>query len=229
MNLITHIFFDLDHTLWDYETNATETLKELYEEYDLGNYFSSENAFIKTFKHVNHGLWEQYNHGQIDRMYIRNERFRLIFKGRVEISQEKSRELSEYFITHCPRKTALMPGAIETLELLRDRFQLGIITNGFDDIQAVKLNSSGMEVFFPVVITSETFGHRKPSVEIFRRAENTAGSKAETSMMIGDNLNTDVMGAKNAGWTSVWFNVGPRLKHEAHFEINQLKELLTLV
>ena len=184
MKNISYIFFDLDHTLWDYETNARQTLKEIYDQFSLARYFSSFEAFINRFHYINHQLWDQYNNGVIDRDYLKYERFKIIMQGRMDENQLFCDEMSAYFTNHCPRKSQLMPGTEELLTQLENRFHLAIITNGFDDIQATKLEVSGIASYFPVVITSESSGHRKPSPAIFHHAQQTTGSLPENSLMI---------------------------------------------
>ncbi len=226
MNGITHIFFDLDHTLWDYDANARETLTELFHAYDLGQYFSSPEAFINSFHYKNHQLWKRYNKGEIDRDFIRKHRFRSLLEERGTVSDTMNDSISEYFFTTCPRKTALIDGAIEVLEKLSKAYELGIITNGFEDTQSIKLTESGLDKYFKYVITSETAGHRKPSLEIFELALEISGADIESVIMIGDNYATDITGAQNAQWKSIWFNPNGDTDFEHENQVENLTDLL---
>lgn len=213
MSKYTHIFFDLDHTLWDYDVNATEALTDLYHEFGLGQLFTTPSAFIGVFHHVNHHLWDRYNKGEIDREYIRKHRFARVVSGRMEPDEKLTTEMSDYFISTCPTKPTLIPGAMEILEKLVGHFKLGIITNGFNDTQATKLQSSRLNHFFEFVITSESTSSRKPDRGIFDHAAKLSAARPHEVVMIGDNLNTDIAGATAAGWDAIWFH--PPLDKEA--------------
>ncbi len=226
MNGITHIFFDLDHTLWDYDTNARETLTEIYNDYNLGQYYTTAEAFINSFHYTNSKLWKRYNVGEIDRDYIRENRFKSLFKDRGGISDEVNSSISSYFFNTCPMKTALVSGTWDVLESLKNRYELGIITNGFEDTQNIKLTNAGIKKYFKYIITSETAGYRKPSLEIFELALSKSGVTAEEVVMIGDNYSTDIAGAKNAGWKSFWFNPENKTNNSHDLQIKDLTELL---
>ena len=226
MNGITHVFFDLDHTLWDYETNARETLTEVFDNYGINAYYSSANAFINSFHYTNSKLWKRYNSGEIDRDFIRANRFRLLFENRGSISDTLNGTISDYFFQTCPRKTALIDGAIGVLDRLSEEYELGIITNGFEDTQNIKLRESGIRKYFEHVITSETAGHRKPSAAIFELAQSMSGATSDTAIMIGDNYNTDISGAKNANWRAFWFNPENSNTYDHDLQIQELSELL---
>ncbi|MBV6646486.1 MAG: YjjG family noncanonical pyrimidine nucleotidase [Cyclobacteriaceae bacterium] len=229
MKDITHIFFDLDHTLWDYEVNARDTLIELYETFELNSYFSSFRAFHSSFQFHNDKLWYRYNRGQINRAYIRERRFYQILEARVPITSAKALEMSDFFTSRCPGKTALVPGTEELLDYVDGRYELGILTNGFDDIQAKKLSNTNLDQYFNWIITSETTQYRKPSKEIFDHALTLSGAQAIETLMVGDNLKVDIQGADQAGWRSVWFN--PENSPEKHpdIRVTSLKELLELL
>lgn len=227
----TTIFFDLDHTLWDYETNARETLVELYDQHrlnDLG--VGTFDGFLKNFKEVNQQLWHLYDHGKITSEVIRNERFKQILEKSGIQNNELSLLLSEQYLNECPRKGHLMPHALETLDYLSDLYSLTIITNGFEDIQRIKILSSKIESFFDHIVTSQKAGYKKPSPEIFHYAMTMNSIDSTACIMIGDNLLTDIAGAKNASIDTVLFNP-EGVEHEAavNHEISSLKELCTLL
>lgn len=224
---ITCIFFDLDHTLWDYETNSLETLQELYDAHSLQQKGIDEFAsFHREFKRVNGELWALYDHGKIGSEVIRKERFKQILNV-FNIHDEKLvNELSHEYLYACPKKGNLMPHAVETLQYLSGRYRMSIITNGFEEIQNTKLSSGNLHPFFDHVITSQQAGHKKPSREIFDYAMEKHSIASHQTVMVGDNLLTDIAGAKNASIDTVFFNPD-NLEHqtEVNVEIRSLKEL----
>jgi len=225
------IFFDLDHTLWDYDTNSVEALSELYHKYELQNVDSlSLDNFLNTFTNVNNRLWNNYNKGHIDRDDIRKKRFLNILKTFGVDDEERSLKMSDEYIEVCPQKTNLFPYTFEVLEYLKAHYQLFILTNGFDDVQQIKISRSQLAPYFEGMITSENSGHRKPSKEIFDFALSQANAQNHESLMIGDNLSTDIAGAKNAAIDSVYFNPHKQAhKAETKYEICCLSELMEIL
>ncbi len=222
-----HLFFDLDHTLWDYDQNVKTSLTELYETYSLKNYgkFSAEQLVDKFFR-VNKQFWHLYDHKKIDKDFLREQRFRTVFKELDFSDMDLAFQFGEDYVNLCPTKTAVMPGAIELLTYLAEKYPMHIITNGFDEIQSVKIKCSGLEKFFANVITSQTAGARKPSPQIFEYAMQATGATAATSIMVGDNLVTDIGGARAHSIDHVYFNP-EKLPHEepVTLEIHSLSEL----
>lgn len=221
------ILFDLDHTLWDYETNSTETLHELFHEHKLAEIGVPTIAeFLKTFVTVNTHLWELYDLGKINRDVIRYDRFHKIMLHMGIDNYELSLKLSDDYVEKSPKKGTLMPNAIEILEYLHPRYPMTIVTNGFDEIQSTKLASSGITSYFKSVVTSARAGHKKPAKEIFEFALSESGFYSHETLMIGDNLLTDIGGARNAALDTVFYN--PRkISHQeyTHYEIHDLNEL----
>lgn len=225
---IEKIYFDLDHTLWDYDTNSRETLGELFDDFGLDQYFLNADSFSSYFYYVNYKYWDLYNKGKIDRDYIRKNRFREVLEGRIEADDEYFLQMSNFFKERCPRKPGLMPGALELLDLLKGNYRLGIITNGFNDVQHIKLTESGLLPYFEIVVTSESASSRKPDVRIFDHALKESRLDKSSVMMIGDNLATDILGAEQAGWRSCWYNPW-RKEGEIKEQIAHLRELLDLL
>ncbi|TGE07604.1 noncanonical pyrimidine nucleotidase, YjjG family [Hymenobacter fodinae] len=223
-----HLFFDLDHTLWDFEANADETLRHLYEQYDLARYGTfTVDEFIKVYSDINHGLWRLYQNNKITQQQLRASRFPRTFV-KLGLSESDSPEnISEQFTDILPLKSAVFPYTHEVLNYLRDKgYVLHLITNGFKDIQHVKLKSSNLTHYFQEIITSECCGHLKPDSRIFQHALERTGATAPESLMIGDNLECDVLGAYNAGLDQVYFNPEKR-RHftQTTYEIACLSEL----
>ena len=225
---MTQLFFDLDHTLWDYETNARATLLEMYHIFVLDRFFRDETHFLKTFKEQNEQLWHRYNVGDIDKYEIRNNRFGYILNTVKNTDFNLAKELSNKFIIECPRKKALMPNAGKVLDKLSQDFELGIITNGFDDTQNIKLKYSEIDHYFKWVVTSESSGYRKPDKGIFDFTLDYSGGSLENIFIIGDNLQTDILGAKNAGWKSVWYNPQKESIAPSQLQVHDLIELPVL-
>ena len=225
------ILFDLDHTLWDYETNSREALSELYEHFELKEKgISSDSDLHKSFYIINNELWDLYDRGLIHRDVIRNERFHKVLKELGVDDYEMSLKFSDEYLQHSPRKKNLMDGCKETLDYLLPKYPLVIVTNGFDEIQSTKLTSSGIHHYFKDVVTSARVGHKKPAKEIFEFALNENKVKAHETIMIGDNLLTDIAGAKNASIDTVFFNPN-QIDHESsvNYEISTLRELMNFL
>lgn len=230
-----YLFFDLDHTLWDFDANAREVLHELYHHHDLANMgVTSADHFWERFYTTNNGLWAKYNRGEIDKFYLRNERFKLIFEaaGAVMplVQDDFLKEFNKQFLHLCPRKSKLIDGAVELLEQLHGKYPMFIITNGFEEVQSIKMASSGIGHFFDRVITSEKAGFKKPYAGIFSYAMKWCQAHPEQSLMIGDNLGADVVGAREFGMDQVYFNP-ERQSHEEKvtYEVAHLSEIHSLI
>jgi putative hydrolase of the HAD superfamily len=225
------VFFDLDHTLWDYEANARHTLQELYHHHELAREgITHFDAFLSVFNRVNQELWQLYDQGLIDSTVIRNERFRKIFQAFNLDNPDLALRLSQEYIRQSPKKGKLIPGAEEVLQYLAGSYSLTIITNGFDEVQHTKLASGKLDQYFSHIITSEKAGCKKPARGIFDAALAANKVSSNQAIMVGDNLLTDMAGARNASLDSVFFNPY-RLQHEADvsYEISSLIELCSLL
>ena len=226
-----HLLFDLDHTLWDFERNSGETLLELYHFYNFQQHhkFSSDD-FLQKFKDVNTILWELYDRDEIDRMYIRKNRFKMVLTQLGLSEQDVPQDISDVYLSICPTKSNVIPDTFEVLDYLKGKYQMHIITNGFDDIQDTKLNSSNLRGYFDKIFTSEAVGFKKPSKEMFEKAVELIGTEKKSCVMIGDNLETDIKGALNASLDVIFFNPD-HIKHDLqlNYEIQSLLELKTIL
>jgi YjjG family noncanonical pyrimidine nucleotidase len=220
------ILFDLDHTLWDYETNSREALSELYLDFELASKGIEEEKFLQTFYVINNELWDLYDRGQLHRDVIRNERFHKILLALGVDDYTMSLALSNEYINESPKKKNLIDGCKDVLDYLHPKYHLVIITNGFDEIQSTKLSSSGILPYFKSIVTSARAGHKKPAKEIFEFALQENKIFPEEAIMVGDNLLTDIAGATNAQIDTVFFNPN-QMKHEVNvnYEIKTLHEL----
>ena len=231
MKTYRHLFFDLDHTLYDFETNANETLRQLYAHHKLDRFgaFSVED-FIRVYSDINHGLWRLYQGNKITQQQLRATRFPRTFVKLGLQEADAPAGMSEEFTDILPQKSTVFPFTFEVLDYLKPKYELHLITNGFRDMQYTKLNSAGLTHYFQEIVTSECCGHLKPDCRIFEHALERTGAKASESLMVGDNLECDVLGAHNAGIDQVYFNPEKR-RHfaETTYEISCLSELKTFL
>ena len=209
-----HLFFDLDHTLWDHHRNANETLTDIYQSFNL-NQFASFNVdqFQYAFHKINHALWQDYHLGLIVQEDIRKERFRSVLDSLGVEGYSSCDQLSADYLHQCPSKSNLMPYTLEVLKYLKDKkYSMTIITNGFSDIQDIKMNGSGLQGYFDRVITSNQAGWLKPHKQIFDFAVKQADVAKSDCLMVGDNLSTDIEGARNAGIDQVFYDYASTLR-----------------
>ncbi len=224
-----HLFFDLDHTLWDFDANAMETLADVYKDLDLQTAGINDfDLFCKHYLHHNAVLWDRYHHGYItaeELKWKRMWRTLLEFKNG---SEELARKMSGYFLEVLPTKQNLFPYTHEILQHLKEKtYKLHLITNGFEKTQWRKLDNSKLGQYFEEVITSETSNSVKPNKEIFEYALRITGAELTQSIMIGDNLDADIKGAINAGMDSIFVNhINAELKGiKPTYVITHLREL----
>ncbi|MBQ7763251.1 MAG: YjjG family noncanonical pyrimidine nucleotidase [Flavobacteriales bacterium] len=205
---ISTLFFDLDHTLWDFELNSSLALEETLENLSLvgRNGLTAEN-FIKRYHVINDRMWDQYRRGKIEKSALRSRRFDealALFSIRENGLAER---FADMYLSLCPVKKNLFPGAQDVLENLSARYPVWLLTNGFSEVQAVKIENPGIKPYISGMVTSEEAGAKKPSREIFDYAVKRAGAEASSSAMIGDDLENDVHAALAAGFArAVWFN-----------------------
>ena len=220
-----HLFFDLDHTLWDFESNSRAVLAELHGEFLLGAMGIPAGDLIPAYEEVNAALWADHESGGIPKEVLRALRFKHALQRFGVHDARLAKQLEETYMERCPKRSALIPGAIELLNDLRPYYRMHIITNGFTEVQAVKMEASGLRGFFDVVLTSEQAGVAKPSARIFRHAMRSAGAKAEESLMIGDNARADIGGGRSAGMDQAHLSPVALSDPDATYKITRLDEL----
>jgi putative hydrolase of the HAD superfamily len=223
-----HLFFDLDHTLWDFETNSRVTLLELFEELQIQSLgIPNFDAFFTQYKLVNDALWARYRKGEVSKDELRSSRFLNTLKAFEVDRVDLAEYLEEHYIGRSPYQKNLLPDAMETLQELSKRYAIHIVTNGFSEVQDVKIDNSGLKPFITHRISSELVGVQKPNPKVFHYALKVSGAKRKDSLMIGDSLEADVIGARRAGIEAVYFNPGAKPHGEQlKFEIRRLRELL---
>lgn len=222
-----HLFFDLDRTLWDFETNSRNTLVELYEELNLNEHIANFKTFHYSYIHINNELWKQYGRQRLTKEELRIERFRKTLQKFKITSEDIILKISEEYVKRSPYKMALMDGAEDTLRRLFDLgYNMHILTNGFREVQTIKLNHPGLKPYFKEVICSEDAGRNKPHRSIFEYALKKANCSAEKSIMIGDDYEIDIVGALNANLNAILFDPENRKRKARDFrKITHLKEL----
>lgn len=222
-----HIFFDLDHTLWDFEKNANETLHTLYQEHNFARFGTfTVDEFVRVYSDINHALWRMYQSNKITQKQLREVRFSRTLAKLGAPEDQIPANISAEFTDLLPRKSAVFPYTHEVLDYLKPKYCLHLITNGFNDIQGIKLASSNLTHYFEEIITSEQSGCLKPDPRMFHHALERTGATAAESLMIGDNLECDVLGAYNAGIDQVYFNPDKRRHfNQITHEISCLSEL----
>ena len=199
-----HLFFDFDDTLWDFQKNSTRVLNELFLEHDLETKLKTDAPnFLTAYKKINLSFWSRYCNKEIDKTYLRNNRFKETF-GLFDYVNEKDNVLiTKQYLSRAPQGSALKEGCLETLDYLKQNYQLHIITNGFREVFAIKMNACGIRSYFKQIIISEEHNAIKPDEKIFRLAESLVKANSEECVMIGDSLESDVQGALNAGWEAI--------------------------
>jgi putative hydrolase of the HAD superfamily len=227
MKTYKHIFFDLDHTLWDFETNSKQALVQIFDSNKLSEKgIESFEKFHSRYAPINDRYWARYHNGLVSKERVRVGRFHdtLVELGVDDIALAE--KMAHAYIEISPRLKALFPGAVEVLTYLQQKYSLHLITNGFAEVQWIKLEHSGLRPFFEHIIISEEVGTQKPDKAIFEIAMSRANTNCEECIMIGDNYNTDIIGAKNAGIDQVFFNPRKNRKRQSvTYEIIGLQEL----
>jgi len=222
------LFFDLDHTIWDFELNSKETLWDLHLKYELeAKGIHDFDEFYSKYSVHNHRLWDRYTKGFIKQEELRWKRIYLSLLDFKIADETLSKEISVDYLTILPNKKNLFPYTIEILEYLKNKdYTMHLITNGFESVQFKKIKNSNLADYFTQVITSEASNSLKPNKEIFEYALKVSNANVETSIMIGDNEDADIQGAINAGMDSIFVNhlqIQPTIP--ATHTITHLKEL----
>ena len=235
-NALADLFFDLDRTLWDFDRNSREALEEIFLEIAQPYLPQAKSAaeFIPVYEAENEKCWKAYREGRITKEELRPLRFRKAVEGlgmpAFEGMEALAEDMGTAYVQRAPFRTALFDGAIDVCRTLKARgHRMFILTNGFEEVQHIKVNRSGLEPFFDGVFTSDALGFKKPHPECFAKGLDLANSSAERAVMIGDDWECDVDGAIRAGWDAVHFDPDqvPSVS-SAPRRINALRTLLEL-
>ena len=234
MKEYTDIFIDFDDTLYDTHGNSVIALRELFDEMNFAQWFDDPEVFYTAYWNANIDLWTRYSKGEITRDYLIVERFRrpLNASGKLEPTKEYCLEVSDRFLELCSSKPGVVEGAHELMEYLKGKgYRIHMCSNGFHEVQYKKLRACGLEKYFDNIILSEDAKVNKPAKEFFEYAFRVTGAKPETTLMIGDNFQTDIMGAMKAGIDAVFFNRYPEYTapEEGQRVVTSLEELRLIV
>ena len=242
MKQYTDIFIDFDDTLYDTHGNAVIALDETFEYFHLGQYFDDKQVFYDDYWKTNIDLWGRYAKGEITRDYLIVERFRhpLCASKELRAKNEKSAsafkdyclQVSDVFLDYCSNKPGVVEGAHELMDYLKQKgYRIHMCSNGFHEVQYKKLAACGLRDHFDTIILSEDAGVNKPALEYFEYALRTSGAKKDTTVMIGDNFQTDILGAKRAGLDTIFFNRWPEYPatEPITYEVDTLKDIIKIL
>lgn len=226
-NKYLHLFFDLDRTIWDFDRNSLETFRDIFLKFDLKSKgIPGLEEFRTVFKEHNDMLWSYYRKGEIKKEVLSVRRFEMTLNSFGIDDLLLAAMIADDYLTIRHDRIFLFPHAHETLEYLHHKYDLHIITNGFEEVQFAKLSMAGLGCYFRTVTTSEEAGVKKPDPFIFELAMHKAGALYHNSIMIGDDVEVDILGARNAGMDQIHFNYHKEENHAgANLEIEDLKEL----
>jgi putative hydrolase of the HAD superfamily len=221
-----HIYFDLDRTLWDFDSNSKESLINLYNEFNFNNFFDSDSEFIQIFHKHNDRLWAQYREGNLTKEILRYKRFELTLKEKKIKDKELAQKAGEKYLSLSVSKTILFPNTHEILAYLFKKYNLYILTNGFRETQFSKLRNCDLEKYFKKVFTSESIGYNKPHPQIFHWAVSSINALKDECIMIGDDAEVDIEGARKYGMDTIFFNPEKeKASIRSSYEITDLIEI----
>ncbi|MFC5044195.1 YjjG family noncanonical pyrimidine nucleotidase [Aquimarina hainanensis] len=222
-NTIKHIFFDLDHTLWDFDRNSALAYAMLFEKHQLA---IDVNDFLKTYRPINMNYWKLYREEKITKQQLRQGRLSDTFTSlHQEVPEDLIDRLADDYIRFLPKHNYLIEGAREVLEYLKPKYVLHIITNGFKEVQYKKLENAKILHFFDTVTNSEEVGVKKPNPIIFEKALQISGANIDSSIMIGDNYEADILGAEKVGIQAICYNYHQEKLPEDILQVSDLKSI----
>ena len=221
--LVKDVFFDLDHTLWDFDKNSKLAYKRVFKQFKIDVEFE---RFIKIYEPINLEYWKKYREERVTKEGLRRGRLIDSFKMlNIEYSNLTIDKLADAYIEELPLDNHLLDGALHILEYLTKKYQLHIITNGFEEIQYKKLKNSGIFHYFSTITTSEEVGLKKPNPLVFMKALEKAITSPNNSVMIGDSFEADILGAKNIGMETIFYNYRNEKIPDDYKVINALSEI----
>lgn len=232
----TDLFIDFDDTLYDTRGNAIIALQETFEAFQLGRWFPNPQVFYDAYWAANIDLWSRYSKGEITRDYLIVERFRRplsVGKG-LDVTETLCLEMSDRFLDFCATKPGLVEGARELMDYLHKRgYRMHMTSNGFHEVQYKKLEACGLKEHFDTIVLSEDAGANKPSQQFFDYAFQLTHARRETTLMMGDNLQTDILGAQKAGLDTLLFNRWgvdtDECPQPPTFIVNSLKDIMKIL
>lgn len=226
-----HLFFDWDHTLWDFEANSRSALTSIYYEFDLRKLnVQSPDHFIDTYLPINYQMWTDYREGKIDAPTVKIKRFQDTLKHFGSIDNHLVSSIKDNYLQNLPLGGKLMPNVNSVLEYLSEKYLLHIVTNGFREITDEKLKYCGIAHYFTSTLAADEAGALKPNPIVFSTALKNNKATVEESLFIGDNLIADIQGAQAFGMDQVFFNPEKKEHQEQPtYEISDLSELVNFL
>ena len=201
---ITDVFFDLDHTLWDFDRNSGLAFQRVFQKHNIGIPLAD---FLREYEPINLAYWKEYSEERITKLELRRGRLNEAFDiFKLKFTSEIIDSISTSYMNELPVDNHLFNGAIDILDYLSQKYQLHIITNGFTEVQNLKLTNSGIKGYFRTITTSEDLGLKKPHPSVFNIAMRKASTLPQRSIMIGDSLDADIVGAHKVGMHTLFFN-----------------------
>ena len=230
MRQYKNIFIDLDDTIWDFAANSHVALHIMYRDLDIARIYPDYDSFSREYYSKNSELWALYHHGKIDKDFLIIERYAHLLRtiGYEDPDNCLASRMNEYYLDTLARQTQLVPYAIELLEYLRNKgYKMYILSNGFIEVQQLKLQSAGIAQYFSRIVLSDEIGITKPDRHLFDYALQVTDSLPEETLMIGDNYDADILGAMNAGWGQIYFDRNNRgtTAQEPQYTIHTLQEV----
>ncbi|MDC2975149.1 YjjG family noncanonical pyrimidine nucleotidase [Bacteroidota bacterium] len=229
MKLIKNIFFDLDHTLWDFDKNSDLTFFKILKKNDIS---IDVSKFLNCYHPINRKYWEMYRENKVSKADLRYYRLFDTFKKlNYDINDNLINQLSIDYIEHLSDFNHLIPDTLNVLELLKSKYKMHIITNGFKEVQKRKLQKSDLIQYFKTVTISEDVGVKKPHKLIFNHALTAANANVESSIMIGDNFNADILGALGIGMKAIYYDFHKTNEQEREnvIIVKSLKEIIPIL
>ena len=224
--MISTIFFDLDRTLWDFETNSEVTLRQLYTDFNLKEFIPSQETFLSTYKEKNNALWALYRKGCLDSNILKQRRFYETFLVYGIDKPELAQTFGRLYLEKLATQKQLFPGTIELLDYLSPKYPLYILTNGFKEVQHKKLENINLKKYFTGIFTSDEIGFPKPNSGFFAFVLKKTKMTPDRCIMIGDDLDADILGAKQSGIKGIYFNPNRREHTEiVDYEVTCLTEI----
>ncbi|MDO5571803.1 MAG: YjjG family noncanonical pyrimidine nucleotidase [Bacteroidales bacterium] len=226
-----HLLFDFDDTIYDTHKNAEEALREVYEHFSLKDIYPDYLEFSNVYWKKNHEVWDLYSRNLIKREELIVERFLYPLRVKNTGTEKEALEMSDFFLDSTSKKKNLIEGALELLKYLYPLYPMHILSNGFTEVQYKKIKSGGVDRFFSKIILSEQIGINKPDKRFFEYALSQIGVTASQTIMIGDNYNTDIIGAINSGIDQIYYNPNSLIVegNEPTFQVKKLSEIPKLL
>jgi putative hydrolase of the HAD superfamily len=220
---IEHIFFDLDHTLWDFDLNSKLAYKQIFQERNIP---LDLEQFIGIYEPLNLEFWRRFRESEINKEQLRYQRLKSAFDAcDYEVNDNEIDLIADLYIAYLPNNNHLFDGCMELLDALKPKYKLHLITNGFEEVQHLKVKQAGLLSYFDLILTGEAAGVKKPHPDIFHQALARTGARVDNSIMIGDSLDADIKGAQSIGMPAIWFYRTDELIPEGQLVARELNEI----